>query len=83
MATAHEESEVNIFSDRIQLDQLLKWMGVVDTGGQSRLLIDEGLVQVNGVLVKERRKKIYPGDRIKVKNRIFLVVKENKNGNED
>ena len=58
---------IEITTPVIQLDQLLKWAGVVETGGQVRLFIDDGLIFLNGIKIHERRKKIHPGDIIEVK----------------
>ena len=52
-----EEKITRIYSDYIQLDQLIKWLGLSETGGQARWLIDEGQVHVNGKISHERRKK--------------------------
>jgi len=59
---------IEISTQTIQLDQLLKWAGIADTGGQVRLFIDDGLITLNGVKVHERRKKIKPGDIIEIKD---------------
>lgn len=48
----------------INLDQLLKWAGIVQTGGQVKSMIEEGMIKLNHSIVTERRKKVYPGDRI-------------------
>ncbi|MHC1761842.1 MAG: RNA-binding S4 domain-containing protein [Negativicutes bacterium] len=74
---------VDISTDFIQLDQLLKWIGVTETGGQARFLIDEGNVKVNGVVLNIRRKKIFPGDRVKIGNQEYLVVRENEQNHAD
>ncbi|NMC32348.1 MAG: RNA-binding S4 domain-containing protein [Veillonellaceae bacterium] len=65
-----------ITTEFIQLDQLLKWLGITETGGQARFLVDEGRVTVNGVVVYERRKKIVPGDLVCVDAQEYLVVKQ-------
>ncbi len=65
---------IKINTSMIQLTQLLKWSGIVDTGGQSNIIINEGLVYVNGILVKEKRKKIYPGDQLSVKGKKYIVA---------
>lgn len=49
----------------IRLDQFLKWVGLVGTGGQAKLLIQSGEVQVNGTLETRRGRKLYPGDRVR------------------
>lgn len=54
--------KISINTPQINLDQLLKWAGIVESGGQVKLMIDEGLIQLNNVLVTERRKKVHPGD---------------------
>lgn len=59
--------------DRIKLDQFLKWVGMVQTGGEAKLLIQEGLVQVNGEVEKRRGRKLSAGDRIAVHGEIFTV----------
>ncbi len=58
---------IEISTPVIQLDQLLKWAGIADTGGQVRLFIDDGLISLNGIKIHERRKKIHPGDIIEIK----------------
>ena len=60
----------------IQLDQLLKWIGVTETGGQARFLIDEGQVRINGVVSNQRRKKIFPGDKVRIGTQEYSVVQE-------
>lgn len=59
---------IEITTPVIQLDQLLKWAGIADTGGQVRFFIDDGLIKVNGIKIHERRKKIHPGDIIEIQD---------------
>jgi len=59
--------EISINTDTIQLDQFLKWAGAVDSGGQAKQLVIDGLVKVNGIAVSERRKKLRAGDVVAVK----------------
>jgi ribosome-associated protein len=58
--------EISIHSKTINLDQLLKWAGIVDTGGQVKILIDAGNILVNNKIATERRKKINSGDVIEI-----------------
>ncbi|MBP2642334.1 MAG: putative binding protein [Firmicutes bacterium] len=58
--------QISITTDTIQLDQFLKWIGVIESGAQVKFLIADGLIRVNGILITERRKKLYPGDNIEV-----------------
>lgn len=57
----------------IKLDQFLKWIGVVQTGGEAKLLIQEGQVQVNGKVETRRGRKLVEGDRIRVLGETFVV----------
>ena len=59
---------IEISTPTIKLDQLLKWAGIADTGGQVRLFIDDELITINGVLIHERRKQVVPGDIIEIKD---------------
>ena len=66
--------EISITTEFIRLDSLLKLTGLVDTGGQGKLLIQQGEVQVNGEVCSQRGKKLYPGDRVQLGGRSFQVV---------
>ena len=58
----------------ITLDQFLKTTGLVGTGGQAKVAIQEGYVTVNGELETRRRRKLSPGDVIVVDNEHRFVV---------
>ncbi len=45
----------------IQLNQLLKLMGWVESGADANISIEEELVQVNGTTETRKRNKLYPG----------------------
>ena len=46
----------------IRLDDALKRCGLVGTGGQAKLWIQDGQVLVNGEIETRRRKQLFPGD---------------------
>ncbi len=48
----------------ITLNNLLKVLRFVSTGGEANVVISNGLVQVNGQLETQKRKKLYPGDEV-------------------
>ena len=50
----------------IQLDQFLKLMGLAETGGHAKILIQAGEVKLNGVIETRRKKKIKPGDVVEI-----------------
>lgn len=60
----------------ITLDQFLKTTGLVGTGGQAKIAIQEGYVTVNGELETRRRRKLALGDVIVVDNEHRFVVTE-------
>ena len=39
--------EISIETEYIKLDQLLKLIGIAQTGGQAKMMINEGIVKVN------------------------------------
>ena len=57
-----EKIEIN--TEFIKLDSLLKFAALVGTGGEAKYVISEGMVSVNGEICTMRGKKIYPGDRV-------------------
>lgn len=68
---------ISIHTDYIQLDQLLKYANILATGGQIKELLAEELITLNGTIVTEKRKKIYPNDMVSIGDEISItVVKE-------
>jgi ribosome-associated protein len=57
----------------MKLDQFLKFQGVVSTGGQAKLLIQEGQVKVNGETEMRRGRKLAVGDRVATMGEKFTV----------
>jgi len=66
--------EIKITTPFIKLDQLLKFSGLVSTGGEAKEVILSGLVKLNGETVLQRGKKIYPGDEVSLENEICKVI---------
>ena len=66
--------KIVIHSGYIKLDQFLKLADCVSTGGMAKALLQEGHVQVNGEIEERRGRKLYPGDKIEVRdNGVFEV----------
>jgi len=55
---------VEITREPVELYKILKFEGLVASGGEAKMVIDEGLVVVNGKVETRRRKKIVSGDTI-------------------
>lgn len=56
------EEKVQITTEFIKLDALLKFAGIVETGGEAKQVIQDGEVLVNGEVCAMRGKKLRPGD---------------------
>ena len=59
-----KEETVQITTEFIKLEGLLKFAGAVGTGGEGKVLIQEGGVSVNVEVCTMRGKKIRPGDQV-------------------
>jgi S4 domain protein YaaA len=55
-------TEVKIHTPFIQLGQLLKMLGLIETGGQVKAFINQNPIQVNQLPEQRRGRKLYPGD---------------------
>ena len=55
---------VEISREPVELYKILKFEGMVATGGEAKMVISEGLVLVNGKVETRKRKKIVAGDTI-------------------
>lgn len=70
--------EIEIHTEFIKLQQVLKLAGYLDQGSDIKAYLAEEEVMVNGEIVTQRGKKIYPGDIIECKGFEKLkVISEN------
>lgn len=60
------DSTFPIHTEYIDLLQFLKATGIAATGGEAKMLVDEGFVRVNGEDESRRRRKLRPGDRVDI-----------------
>ncbi len=65
---------VTIKTETIQLDQLLKWANVVSSGAEAKIMIQSGLVSLNGEIETRRSKKVVPGDEIAIEGYGIIKV---------
>lgn len=68
---AHDE---DTDEQKIRLDQFLKLVGLADTGGQAKLLIQGGEVQVNGETETRRGRKLIGGDQVETQGQCYEVT---------
>ena len=58
--------DITIDTEEIQLDQFLKWAGVLVSGGEVKALLAEHRIKRNGETESARRRKLHPGDVIEI-----------------
>lgn len=68
-----EKQIIFIDTEFIKLQDLLKFAGLVETGGQAKILIQDGYVTVNGEICTMRGKKIRNGDVVTLDDDILEV----------
>lgn len=64
---------IQIQTEFIKLDAFLKFAALVGTGGEAKLVIADGLVQVNGEVCTMRGKKLRAGDTVTFADQTLLV----------
>jgi ribosome-associated protein len=69
----NEAKSMTTNPDIIKLDQFLKVVGAVQTGGEAKLLIQDGQVKVNGQLETRRGRKLVKGDRVYTMGETYTV----------
>ena len=57
----------------IKLDQFLKWQQIAQSGGEAKMLIHNGAVEVNGEMELRRGRKLFAGDVVTVDDLSFKV----------
>ena len=65
---------IHIETEYIKLQDLLKFAAAVSTGGEAKILIQEGDVTVNGEDCTMRGKKIRPGDDVALRDEHYTVT---------
>ena len=66
--------EIEITKEPVELYKILKFEGIVASGGEAKAVIDDGQVLVNGEVETRKRKKIIAGDIIEFMNEKFKIV---------
>ena len=77
---------VTINTPFIRLDALLKFADIVSSGGEAKLMIQDGAVKVNGEICTMRGKKCRPEDLVSVGDDVHITVAgatDDKQGQQD
>ena len=67
---------VEITREPVELYKILKFEGMVASGGEAKLVIADGLVMVNGQVETRKRRKIVSDDVIEFDGDVILIQTE-------
>ncbi len=67
---------IQIYGDYIQLDQLLKKLDLISSGGETGPFLAAHSISLNGQKVHEKRKKIRPGDELLIDGIAYAMKAE-------
>lgn len=67
--------EVELHSEYIALNDLLKITGIADSGGMGKQMVADGLVHVDGQLELRKTCKIRPGQMVEIQGVAHIAVK--------
>ena len=70
--------KIEIYGDYIQLDQFLKKENMIYSGGETGNFSEKQEVFVNGVIIKEKRKKIRIGDELSLDGEVYKIIEAKK-----
>ena len=65
---------LEISTEFIKLQDALKFANLVGSGGEAKVLVQEGQVAVNGEPCTMRGRKLHPGDSFTFRGQTFLVT---------
>ena len=66
--------KIEIFGEYIQLDQILKKLDFISSGGETGMFLQSHSILLNGQEVSEKRKKIRPGDILQIDEESYQIV---------
>ena len=66
-------TEFELTTEYIELIRLLKLLRLVESGGQAKLAVEDGLVMVNGQTEFRKRAKLRKGDEIRFEDLLIRI----------
>lgn len=69
-----KSEDIEILTESITLDGLLKWAGIVTTGGDAKRLIQSGAVKVDGVVETRRSRRVRCGNTVETQSGHHLRI---------
>ncbi len=77
-AAPHKKEIAEINTEFIQLQAFLKFMGIAETGGEAKEMVQNGIIRVNGEVCTARGKKLRTGDTVTAFGTDYSVI-QNEN----
>ena len=74
MKQNEQTEETAIRTETIRLQDFLKFCSAVGSGGEAKLLVQDGAVQVNGETETRRGRKLRPGDVVSFGGKSWRVT---------
>ncbi|KQQ21718.1 RNA-binding protein [Rathayibacter sp. Leaf299] len=74
MKGRQQVEDVPLEGGSIRLGQFLKFAGILDTGGEVKEAVADGLVRVNGEVDRRRGRQLAVGDVVEIGGRRFRVT---------
>ncbi len=68
--------KIRIRDDFIKLGQALKLSGLVGSGVDAKIVVQDGQVKVNGRVETQRGKKLVAGDEVSYNSNTFVIVSD-------
>lgn len=65
--------EVELTTSPVELYKILKFEGIASSGAEAKMLIEQGLVTVNGEAETRKRRKIVAGDEVTFEDITLLI----------
>ena len=69
--------KIKIHSEPITLGQFLKFSGLIYSGGEVKIYLEENDVFVNEISEKRRGKKLFSGDIVQINDQNYVLTLEN------
>lgn len=64
---------IKIHTEFITLGQFLKYIGLISNGSEAKIYLVNNEISVNDEKETRRGKKLYPKDRVIIKNKAYII----------
>ena len=70
-----KSAHIEITTEYLKLEQLLKIADLVSSGGEAKIFLKENEILVNGEKEERRGRKLYPGDLIAISGKVYEICR--------